>query len=105
MKFKEDIDALILGCLHAGPAHGYEISKRIRQLSAEVLDAAEGKLYPALHKLEGIGEISATWAPQGNKPPRKVYEITEEGKRSLEKKRCEWTAFAAGVETVLGCKI
>ncbi len=102
MKFKEDIDALILGCLISGPAHGYEISKRIRQLSNEVLTVAEGKLYPALHLLEAAEDITASWIPQGNRPPRKVYEITEQGKMSLESKRRQWRSFVEGVGTVIG---
>ena len=101
MKFKEDIDALILGCLISGPAHGYEISKRIRNLSQEVLSVAEGKLYPALHSLEQSGDITADWVPQGNKPPRKVYDLTPQGRQTLETKRSQWQAFASGVGTVL----
>jgi len=101
MTFREDLEALILSCLSAGPAHGYELSKRIRTLSQDVLSVAEGKLYPALHALEAEGDISAQWVPQGNKPPRKVYELTDSGRLTLERKQAEWQAFARGVGSVL----
>jgi len=101
MAFREDLEALVLSCLSTGPAHGYELSKRIRTLSKEVLSVAEGKLYPVLHTLEAEGDISAEWVPQGNKPPRKVYALTEHGRETLRRKRAEWQAFAIGVGSVL----
>jgi DNA-binding PadR family transcriptional regulator len=101
MPFREDLDAIILSCLAAGPAHGYEISKRIRARSQEVLIVAEGKLYPALHSLEDSGEITATWVPQATRPPRKVYELTEAGWGTLERKQSEWSTFAKGVAAVM----
>ncbi len=101
MGFREDLEALVLSCLSTGPAHGYELSKRIRVLSDEVLSVAEGKLYPTLHSLEADGDISAEWVPQGNKPPRKVYELTESGRKTLQRKQSEWHAFTRGVGSVL----
>jgi PadR family transcriptional regulator PadR len=101
MAFREDLEALILSCLSTGPAHGYELSKRIRMLSQEALSVAEGKLYPALHALEAEGDITAEWIPQGNKPPRKVYELTDDGRKTLQRKQSEWQAFARGVGSVL----
>lgn len=101
MAFREDLSALVLSCLATGPAHGYELSRRIRVLSAEALSVAEGKLYPTLHSLEADGDITAVWVPQGNRPPRKVYELTEEGRKTLQRKQSEWQTFAKGVGSVL----
>jgi len=101
MAFREDLEALILSCLSSGPAHGYELSKRIHGLSQEVLSVAEGKLYPALHTLEAEGDISAEWVPQGNRPPRKVYRLTEHGQVTLQRKQAEWQAFSRGVGSIL----
>lgn len=101
MAFREDLGALVLSCLASGPAHGYELSKRIRVLSDEAIPVAEGKLYPTLHSLEAEGDIAAEWIPQGSKPPRKVYELTDQGRKTLQRKRSEWRAFANGVESIL----
>lgn len=99
--FREDLDALILACLASGPAHGYELSKRIRALSDDVLSVAEGKLYPALHSLENGGDIAAEWVGQGNKPPRKVYELTTQGHTTLREKQTQWRSFSQGIESIL----
>ena len=73
MAFKGDLEALILAVLADHALHGYEISKRIRSQSQEVLKYGEGQLYPALHKLEESGFIEAEWMLQDGKPDRKVY--------------------------------
>ena len=101
MAFREDLDALILSCLATGPAHGYELSKRIRTLSEEALSVAEGKLYPALHALENEGDIASEWVAQGNKPPRKVYELTPQGNETLKQKHEQWRVFSRGIEAIL----
>jgi len=101
MAFKGDLEALVLGVLEGTEMHGYEISKRIRQLSETALSVGEGQLYPALHKLEQDGLVAATWIPQEGKPPRKVYRLTEEGSGALAKHRAEWAKFAGGVSRIL----
>jgi len=101
MTFREDLDALVLAVLQSGPMHGYEISRRIRELSDKVLSAGEGKLYPCLHKLEADGFLQAEWIPQENRPARKVYSLTDKGTGALAKKRIAWEEFAAGVNAIL----
>ncbi len=101
MAFKGDLEALVLGVLQDADLHGYEISRRIKQISSKALQVGEGQLYPALHKLEKDGYVSATWVPQEGKPPRKVYALTEEGKRELTAHRKSWEAFSVGVEALL----
>ena len=97
MAFKGDLEALILAVLSDHALHGYEISKRIRTQSQEVLKYGEGQLYPALHKLEETGNIEAEWMMQDGKPDRKVYSITPSGREELEKHRTAWAKFVSGV--------
>lgn len=101
MAFKSDLDALILGVLQEGERHGYEIAKRIRELSDTALAVGEGQLYPALHRLERDGMVAATWVPQEGKPPRKVYHLTDEGRGALTAHRQEWERFAKSVDRIL----
>lgn len=101
MAFKGDLETLVLGVLQDGDLHGYEISKRIKEIGSKALQVWEGQLYPALHKLEKDGYASATWVPQEGKPPRKVYALTEEGKKELSARRKSWREFSLGVEAVL----
>ena len=101
MAFREDLDALVLAVLQDGAAHGYEIAKRIKLRSDSVLSAGEGKLYPCLHKLEADGLISAEWVPQEGKPARKVYALTEGGRKELAKHMKRWESFSRAVGSVL----
>ncbi len=100
MGFKGDLEALILAILADHALHGYEISKRIRTQSQDVLKYGEGQLYPALHKLEESGFIAAEWMMQDGKPDRKVYSITTSGREELERHKSAWTKFSAGVGNI-----
>jgi len=101
LAFKKDLSTLVLGVLQDDGLHGYEIAKRIREVSVKSLQVAEGRLYPALHKLELEGLIQAEWIPQEGRPPRKVYSLTDEGRSELAKQRSEWRAFADSVDAIL----
>lgn len=95
------LDLLILKSLTLAPLHGWGISKRIRQLSSEVLQVNQGSLYPALYRLEDRGWISAEWgsSPEGRKI--KLYSLTADGLKQLEDEREQWRLFAGAVEHVL----
>ncbi|MBI1334425.1 MAG: helix-turn-helix transcriptional regulator [Armatimonadetes bacterium] len=104
MGFKGDLEALILAVIGDHALHGYEISKRIRTQSQDVLKYGEGQLYPALHKLEESGFVAAEWIEQDGKPNRKVYSLTPAGKVELEKRKSAWTKFVAGVGGVFSAQ-
>ena len=55
------LDLLILKTISSGPKHGWAIAKRIEQVSDDALQVTQGALYPALHRLEQQGWISAKW--------------------------------------------
>jgi len=96
------LDLLILKTLVLGPLHGWGISKRIRQLSSDVLDVGQGSLYPALYRLEEQGWIRAEWgvSPEGRRA--KFYTLTAAGKKKFAAERSQWRLFSGAVEQVLG---
>ena len=104
MAFRSDLDALILGVLSREEMHGYEITRRINDGADGAVQVKEGQLYPILHRLENEGRIEAHWLPQEGKPARKVYAITDTGKRELAAKRDMWQRFAQSVSLLLGEK-
>ena len=55
------LDLLILRTLLTGPTHGHAIAKHIQRSSEDLLKVETGSLYPALHRLELKGWISASW--------------------------------------------
>jgi PadR family transcriptional regulator, regulatory protein PadR len=95
------LDVLILKTLAAGPMHGWGISQRIQQLSEDVLRVNQGSLYPALHRLEDGGWISAEWGASENNRKAKFYRLTRSGQRQLEAETESWRRLAAAVGRIL----
>jgi PadR family transcriptional regulator PadR len=95
------LDLLILRTLALGPEHGWAISERIHQVSSKVLQVHQGSLYPALHRLERRGWISARWGTSDNNRRAKFYDLTKAGRKQLETEQSEWKKLAAAVAQVL----
>jgi PadR family transcriptional regulator PadR len=95
------LDLLILRTLAREPVHGWGISKRIQQLSGDVLAVAQGSLYPALHRLENQGWITAEWKGSDLGRSAKFYSLTKEGKQQLERELENWKRLSAAVGLVI----
>ena len=76
-------------------------SERVHQVSRAALQIPQGSLYPALHRLERKGWITATWGASENNRRAKYYELTRAGRRQLEVETALWRRLTAGVELVL----
>ena len=94
--------ALVLSCLAREPMHGYRIAKELEQLSEGYFVMREGTLYPHLHELEKEGCIEGCWETVSGERERKVYRITELGKRELAGRLEQWQRFQRKVNRVLG---
>lgn len=93
---------LILKILaQTGPQHGYAVTRKIEQLSEDVLSIEEGSLYPALHRLEESGWIKARWVVTENKRRARMYEITPAGRKQLEIEEKRWRVATAAVARIL----
>jgi len=95
------LDLLVLKALTLGPLHGWGVSKRIRQMSREVLEINQGSLYPALHRLEDRGLIAAEWGVSDEGRRAKFYTLTADGRRQFVEERESWSLFSGAVEHVL----
>jgi PadR family transcriptional regulator, regulatory protein PadR len=96
------LDMLILKIVALGPVHGYGISQRIRQISKEVLQVQQGSLYPALHRLEKRGWLSADWGESENGRQAKFYRLSAKGRRQLATEEATWSRMAEAIALVLG---
>ena len=96
------LDMLILKTLQWGSQHGYGISQAIRTSSAEVLHVETGSLYPALHRLEYKGWISADWGISDNNRKARFYSLTETGRSQLETELATWDRLSEAIALVLG---
>jgi PadR family transcriptional regulator, regulatory protein PadR len=95
------LDLLILKIIALEPQHGWAISLRLRQVSADVLQVSDGSLYPALHKLEQEGWITAEWKPTENNRRAKFYTLTRPGRRHLERESKNWQRLSAAISGVV----
>lgn len=95
------LDLLVLRVLRQGEMHGWGVSLRIQEISRDALKVNQGSLYPALHRLEERGWISADWGVSDNGRRARFYRLTAKGKRELENERITWEQYAAAVRLVL----
>jgi PadR family transcriptional regulator PadR len=94
------LDLLILRTLALEPLHGWAISERVQQISREVLRIQQGSLYPALHRLERRGWITAHWGTSDNNRRAKYYELTKSGRLQLEVEKDAWEKLTTAVARV-----
>lgn len=92
---------LILRTLAAGPLHGYAISRRIKQCSAEVLDVEEGSLYPALNRMLVKGWLHAEWGMSDTNRKARFYRLTKEGQKQLTTEAAEFDKLVTAIQLVM----
>jgi len=95
------LDLLILKTISIEPKHGWAIAKRIQQASEEALQVSQGALYPALHRLEQQGWISAKWRETETGREAKFYQLTKAGAAQLEKELAQWERLSSAVGLVI----
>src|SRR5713101_7601055 len=95
------LDLLILKILALQPMNGWAISQRLTQISSDVLQVSDGSLYPALHKLEQEGWITAEWKPSENNRRAKFYSLTRPGRKQLEREAANWARLSAAISYVV----
>ncbi len=95
------LDMLILKALSLEPMHGWGVAQRIQQISRDALQVNQGSLYPALHRLEHRGWITASWGVSENNRKAKYYRLTATGSRRLAAEADTWRRFSAAVDLIL----
>lgn len=97
------LDVLILKVLVLEPMHGLGISRRIAQVTAGTFQVKPGSLFPALHRMEEAGWLSAEWGESENNRRAKFYRLTKAGRKQLKQETDEWErisrAMASALET------
>ena len=95
---------LLLRLLSEKDMYGYEMIDTLRKRSENVFELKAGTLYPLLHSLEEKNFLSS-YEQEASGKIRKYYQITKEGRKFLEKKKEEWTQYAAAVTNVLALEV
>jgi PadR family transcriptional regulator PadR len=92
---------LVLKTLARGSKHGYGITLHIQMVSKDVLRVEEGSLYPALHRMEQDGWISAEWGTTENNRRARYYQLTSKGRKQLAEEEKSWAQLTEAVAHVL----
>jgi len=95
------LQMLILKTLARGPMHGYSIAESIQQTSNDVLKVEEGALYPALHRLELRGLVSAEWGVSNNNRRAKYYRLTAAGRKTLKEDAQYWSRLSGAIALIM----
>jgi transcriptional regulator len=96
------LDMLVLRVLRFGPAHGHEIAKHIQRTTDNVLQVEHGSLYPALHRLERQGWVSANWETAKDRNREfKYYRLTPAGRKQLVREESRWKQLANAIARVM----
>ena len=95
------LDLLILKALARETMHGYGVAEWIHQRSEDVLRVEEGALYPALHRLQLRGLLSAEWGTSENNRRAKYYALTAAGRKELAAEAEYWRRMSGAVARIL----
>ena len=95
------LDLLILKVATLGPIHGYAIAQTIQQISRDVLQVRQGSLYPALHRLENRGLLTAEWKESETGRDAKFYRLTAKGRTHLKSEMANWEQLSEAIGLIL----
>jgi transcriptional regulator len=95
------LDLLILKVVALGPIHGYAIGQRLQQVSRDVVQVPQGSLYPALHRLENRGLLTADWDATDTGREAKFYRMTRKGRAQLGTESASWQRLTEAIGLIL----
>jgi transcriptional regulator len=95
------LDLFVLRALQKGRAHGYAVSRWVREQTDGAVEIEDAALYQALHRLESRGWITAEWGLSENNRRARFYELTTDGRKQLRIEVSNWKQYAAAVFKVI----
>jgi PadR family transcriptional regulator, regulatory protein PadR len=95
------LDLLVLKALSLGPLHGLGVSNRIGQITRGTFQVKPGSLFPALHRMEEAGWLTAFWGESENNRRAKYYRLTRAGQAQLVRETDDWERIALAISRAL----
>ena len=95
------LDLLILQALRPAPLHGLGVSRRIEQVTRGTFSPQPGSLFPALHRLEEAGWVTAEWGPSEANRRAKYYTLTKAGRKQLGEEAAQWQRIVVAISRAL----
>ena len=89
------LELLVLETICRKSTYGYELLTSLKTQSDALFTLKEGTLYPILYRLEDDGLIRSCWSQgEGRIAPKKIYEVTEEGRKERQRRWEIWKTFS-----------
>lgn len=91
---------LVLGILADGESYGYAILRQVAAMSGGRIDWTDGMLYPLLHRLERLGQVTSSWTTSAQGRRRKQYALTDMGRHALAERREQWIVVSQALDKI-----
>ncbi|MCU0423021.1 MAG: PadR family transcriptional regulator [Bacteroidia bacterium] len=91
------LEYCILAIINRGEVYASNILEELKQ--AELI-VVEGTLYPLLTRLKNDGLLQYKWVESKSGPPRKYFQLTEQGKLFLTELAFTWDKLTASVNQI-----
>src|SRR5688500_2777289 len=98
------LDLMVLKALSWGPMHGLATLRWIERATNDRLQIEEGALYPALHRMEQRGWLSAEWGYTEANRKAKYYRLSTTGRKQLVTGLPRWSRYAEAVGLLLAAE-
>lgn len=95
------LDLLILKALALGELHGLGVSRRVEQITRGTFVVKPGSLFPALHRMEEAGWLTAEWGTSDTNRRARYYRLTARGRRQLDTEVTQWKRVAVAIAFAL----
>ncbi len=95
------LDLLILKAVSLEPLHGVGVARRIEQVTRGAFKVSFGSLFPALHRMEERGWLSAEWRQSEHNRRAKFYRLTRTGRKQLQVETENWQRLSTAINLVL----
>ena len=95
------LEMMVLRTLQREPLHGYALVQHIKRTSNDLLQIEEGSLYPALQRMLKQGWLKAHWGISSTGRRIRIYQITPEGVKHLNREISSFDSMLEGIRLVL----
>jgi transcriptional regulator len=99
--FPGALELMILETLKRNPLHGYALAQHIKHTSDHLLEVEEGSLYPALQRMLKANLVKAEWGVSATGRRVRIYQLTREGQKHVERERSSFERMLEGITRVL----
>ena len=92
------LELTVLNLLQHRTRHGYEMVRLLKKMQG--FSIREGNIYPILARLQMDGLVSSKSRPSSGGPPRKYFELTDQGRAVLQLMNAHWQTMTQHIQDI-----